>query len=61
MFKQNKQFYGGLAGPKMGITIDGENYIIKFPKNIRDKKDQFRTGLSYSNSPVSRMAFRIYR
>lgn len=42
--------YGGLGGNKDGILIDGEEWIIKYPKNL-----SMMTGdnASYSNSPLS--------
>ena len=47
----NDETYGGMAGAKLGITINGQNYLIKFPNNLTDDKDRF--GISYSNSPSS--------
>ena len=47
----NDETYGGMAGAKLGVTIKGENYLLKFPNNLKDNKDRF--GISYSNSPSS--------
>lgn len=47
----NDETYGGMAGAKLGITIRGQNYVLKFPNNLKDEKDRF--GMSYSNSPSS--------
>lgn len=43
--------YGGRAGRKKGVIIDGENYIIKYPGNMRglNVKD---VEMSYTNSPA---------
>ena len=35
-YKQNQRMYGGTAGRKMGICYNGENYILKFPGNLRE-------------------------
>lgn len=43
--------YGGAAGNKDGIIYNGENWLIKYPKNIMGLD---RTGeASYSTSPLS--------
>lgn len=47
----NDETYGGMAGAKLGVTIKGENFLLKFPNNLKDDKDRF--GISYSNSPSS--------
>lgn len=46
---ENLLTYGGMAGKKKGITIHGENYIIKYTKSLKDRKN---TVLSYSNAPI---------
>lgn len=51
-YKQNIRVYGGAAGRKLGIVMDGENYIVKFPGNLKEK-DLKTVNLSYSNSPIS--------
>lgn len=44
-------FYGGAAGSKDGIIYQGENWLVKYPKNIIGLD---RTGeASYSTSPLS--------
>jgi len=43
--------YGGLAGHKDGILIDGEEWLIKYPKNITYLEGT--GGASYSTSPLS--------
>lgn len=50
-YKQNQRMYGGTAGRKMGICYNGENYILKFPGNLREQNMK-NINLSYSNSPV---------
>ena len=43
-------FYGGNAGVKEGIVYSGENWIIKYPKNISGLRN---VDMSYSTSPLS--------
>lgn len=50
-YEQNDRMYGGAAGRKLGVIIDNENYIVKFPGNLKDK-NLSTVKLSYSNSPV---------
>ncbi len=50
-YKQNARMYGGTAGRKIGVTYEGENYILKFPGNLREQHMK-NIQLSYSNSPV---------
>ena len=50
-YKQNQRMYGGTAGRKMGICYNGENYILKFPGNLKEQNMK-NINLSYSNSPV---------
>lgn len=45
-FPRNLRFYGGASGPKYGITIDGEDYILKFPQNIKNLRLEFATSYS---------------
>lgn len=42
--------YGGKAGLKLGILIDGENWLIKFPKTT---KEYNKVEISYTTSPLS--------
>lgn len=52
-------FYGGRAGQKEGILIDGEPWIAKYPRTTRDL--QGRHLPSYTSSPVSEhVGARIY-
>jgi hypothetical protein len=50
-YEQNDRMYGGLSGNKVGICYNGENYILKFPGNLKGR-DMKNIQLSYSNSPV---------
>ena len=29
-YEQNQRMYGGTAGRKMGISVDGKDYILKY-------------------------------
>ena len=51
-YKQNLRAYGGLSGRKVGITYHGENFLIKYPNNLKDKNLK-NVGLSYANTPIS--------
>ena len=44
------RMYGGLSGSKLGIILDNEYWILKFPKNTKyfDNVD-----ISYTISPLS--------
>lgn len=44
--------YGGMAGRKVPIIYQGEEYLLKMPGNLRDKELR-NVELSYSNSPFS--------
>jgi len=48
---QNKRMYGGLSGAKVGVVYKDENYLIKYPKNIKNANMK-NVVLSYSNSPT---------
>lgn len=50
-YKQNQRMYGGTAGRKIGICYKGENYILKFPGNLKEQQMK-NINLSYSNSPL---------
>lgn len=50
-YEQNSKMYGGTAGRKMGICYEGENYLLKFPGNLKEQQMK-NIHLSYSNSPV---------
>lgn len=43
-------YYGGQAGLKLGVYIDDEPWMLKFPGNI---KHMHKVDLSYSSAPVS--------
>ena len=42
--------YGGHSGSKMGILINNENYLLKFPKSTRSMNV---SQISYTTSPLS--------
>lgn len=42
--------YGGNAGAKTGVILDGEFWFIKFPKNVRNLNN---VKISYTTSPIS--------
>lgn len=46
----NNQLYGGAAGQKLGININGENLFLKFFKSTRSMKN---VNISYTTSPLS--------
>lgn len=48
----NDRVYGGAAGRKLGVVYEGQNYILKFPGNLKDKQLK-NIKMSYSNAPVS--------
>ena len=50
-YPRNSLLYGGRAGQKYGITIDGEAWIVKFPRTTRDLAGKRLP--SYTSSPVS--------
>lgn len=50
-YGQNQRMYGGTAGRKMGICYKDDNYILKFPGNLKEQQMK-NINLSYSNSPV---------
>ena len=43
-------FYGGKAGSKEGISIDGENWIVKYPKNTKGMRGKVAP---YTTAPLS--------
>lgn len=60
-YEQNQRMYGGTAGRKMGICYHGENYLLKFPGNLKERHMK-NIRLSYSNSPVCEyIGSQIYR
>ncbi|RKI43140.1 CtkA family protein [bacterium D16-51] len=48
---QNLRLYGGVSCKKIGITLDGVNYLLKLPGNLKGRV-LHNVALSYSNSPV---------
>lgn len=60
-YPQNDKVYGGASGRKVGITINGEDYLIKYPGNLKDRGLK-NIELSYSNSPLSEfLGSQIYK
>lgn len=49
--KQNIRTYAGMSCIKIGVTVDGVNYLVKYPGNLRDR-NLTNVNLSYSNGPV---------
>ena len=47
----NTRMYGGLAGNKIGIIYNNENYLIKYPQNLKNIRMK-NVNLSYSNAPI---------
>lgn len=45
----NKILYGGNAGLKKGVTINGENWIVKFPQETSTFKN---VGISFTTAPI---------
>ncbi len=43
--------YGGHAGSKLGVVINGENWLLKFPQSTRTFAR--KVDMSYSTSPLS--------
>ena len=50
--KRNLNTYGGANGNKIGIIYNGENYMLKFPSNIKNLTKQKIKG-EYTNSCVN--------
>jgi hypothetical protein len=44
--------YGGHAAQKVGVLVNGEPYMLKYPTNLKSR-DIKNSELSYSNSPYS--------
>ena len=50
IYSENLKLYGGNAGRKLGIDIDGEAWILKFPKTTRNL---FKAAnIYYTTSPL---------
>lgn len=50
MLSLKNEMYGGNAGSKEGIVFQDENWIVKYPKDIRNLKN---VDMSYSTAPIS--------
>lgn len=50
-YPESGLFYGGRAGQKVGILIDGEPWIAKYPRSTRDMAGKHLP--PYTSSPVS--------
>lgn len=48
--QENNKAYGGMAGSKLGIIYQGEDWILKFPKSTKGMR---KTEISYTTSPLS--------
>lgn len=48
--QENNKAYGGMAGSKLGIIYQGEDWILKFPKSTKGMR---KTVISYTTSPLS--------
>ena len=56
---ESSLFYGGRAGQKVGILIDGEPWIAKYPRSTRDLAGKHLP--AYTSSPLSEyLGSRIY-
>ena len=49
--KENGMMYGGHAGNKLGVFINGENWFLKFPQSTRNLLR--KVDISYSTSSLS--------
>lgn len=47
--KMSVEVYGGASGKKRGIIFNGENYMLKFPHNVKKQE----LGITYNNSCIS--------
>lgn len=50
--EKNMRFYNG-ADSKIGIIYQGKNYMLKFPKNMRERKKNVELNTSYRNNVFS--------
>ena len=48
--QENNKAYGGMAGSKLGIIYQGEDWILKFPKSTKGMR---KTEISYTTSTLS--------
>ena len=59
-YEANEKMYGGTAGRKIGIRYEGNDYILKFPGNLKEQNMK-NIQVSYSNSPICEyIGSRIY-
>lgn len=49
-YRRNTKYYGGDAGAKYGVTVDGTDWMVKFPKSTADL---VKPAVSYTTSPLS--------
>ena len=49
--KESGICYGGHAGNKLGVVIDGENWLLKFSKSTKDLLR--KVDISYTTPPLS--------
>lgn len=47
---ENNKAYGGMAGSKLGIIYQNEDWLLKFPKTTKGMR---KTEISYTTSPLS--------
>lgn len=48
--QSNNNTYGGMAGSKLGIYFNDENWLLKFPKNTKSMNE---VDISYTTAPLS--------
>lgn len=48
--KMNGKLYGGMAGSKLGITYQNEDWLLKFPKSTKSMRN---VDMSYTTAPLS--------
>lgn len=48
--ERTNRSFGGNAGAKRGVILNEEEYIVKYPKNIKEMR---KVEISYSTSPLS--------
>ncbi|MBQ9274326.1 MAG: HipA domain-containing protein [Succinivibrio sp.] len=58
---RNKRLYGGSHGLKLGVCLDGRNYLLKFPPRLKCANSYCEGTPGCSNSPFSEfLGSRIY-
>ena len=59
-YKINDNYYGGMAGSKLGIDYNNEKWFLKFPKSTSSMRGDDLA--SYTNSPVTEyIGSKIYK